>query len=225
MKEYQWWIQLLSASLINAELYFCSSSVWVNRSVFANDASASKIVNLNWAVQVLVCCFQKFGNASKLVPAEIDISHVDDNFEYEYDAPEYTPTDKNKQVKTLPSSSDYSLHIGHAAGIVVLIRKKSAKTISSNAAYTSSRVNSQLKRIKTELTSFPKWKILTKKAHAVIWCSQPEIFVWKLSVSVWTRKKQKFLTSDFDNVLMKQVSLTEARHVFIGPEFWDLGNK
>lgn len=68
----------------------------------------SKIANSNDDYQV---CFIEVDDSDNPGPEEKAMTHIDDAFEYDYDAFEYTPTDENIEVVELPSFNDKSFVI------------------------------------------------------------------------------------------------------------------
>lgn len=68
----------------------------------------------------------KDGRVRPVQPEE-DISHIDDDSEYECDDTEYCPTTENIKVKEQFSSSDKSFDIGYAVDIIVRVSREASK--------------------------------------------------------------------------------------------------
>lgn len=156
------------------------------------------------------------------VPAKEDTSHTDDDFEFEFDALEYTPTDKDIGVKKLSSSSAGSLGIGYAVDIIVRVSKETLKSLAYKLLTFFYAPTLNAKKYKTKLPFLSKYKsILIKIVRGnLAGLNLNSLFVAFQSQHVLEMKNEFFVKNSV-KVLKEQIFLAHAQHKITRPKLLD----
>lgn len=97
------------------------------------------------------------------MPAEEHVNHTDDDFEYEYDAFEYTPTNDNIDAEGLHTSCNNSSSIEYSADIIVHVSREASKKLSQKLLPFLQASTIYVKHYGTEVSSLYKYEKVYKK--------------------------------------------------------------
>lgn len=156
-----------------------------------------------------VDCHDKSG------PREEDISPNDDDFEDDCLSFEYTPTNENVDLEKMPFSIDGSFENGYAAEILVRVSTGASKRLAQELLRFLHASTLNVKNYQRKLPHMSKCKTIYKRSvHDRFDGINLKFLFLTYQFQHELEKKHEFCLENSVEFLKKQLSLTEAHHLF-----------